>query len=179
LAAHPVPVTVHVNPSSATAGGTQVVGIANDEVAFEELANVRHLGGGLESDNWVTVRSTAEAPAKLIIPVRDVSALTLQLLLALLGTGSNVHSHGGNSTAIHGDAPGVALGLRPKDTGQKYLYGPNWKLHRDSRARIVWSRNRMLYDGSELILAPHRSTDGTKKAYMHDSAAAINAHYFA
>ena len=177
MTAGPVPGTLHINPTAAAAGGTQVVGIDGDRMEFDDGAGVRHFGGGLEADNWVTLRRPGEKPPALSIPVRDVSATSLQLLFSLLSTGTGLDSHGGNSTAVHGVPPSVALVIRPKDTNQDYLYGPAWRLHQDSRALLVWARNEWHYSGSLLVLAPHRSTDGTKQAFKKATAAAINTAY--
>jgi hypothetical protein len=177
MSAHPVPGKVFITPTSAAVGGTQVTGIFEDRVEFDDGTKTEHYGTGLEADAWGTLRAPGDAPAALYIPLRDVSSVTMQLLLSLLSTGANMHSHGGGSTPIHGDPPGVALVIRPKDTTQNYLYGPRWKLHKLCEKRIVWSRKALRFEGNTLILAPHRSLDSTKKAFMEDTPANINSHY--
>lgn len=176
MAATPIPGKLYHTPTNATTGGTQVTGIEGDEFSFDDGRGVRHFGGGLEADNWVTLAGPPEKPAALIIPVRDVSSTTLQMLFSLLSTGTGLDSHVGNSTAPHGVPPSLALVIRPKDTTQDYFYGPAWRLHADSVKRLTWSRNVWHYDGSLLVLAPHRSSAG-KKAYMKGTATAINTYY--
>lgn len=176
MAAHPVPGKLYIGPTNATTGGTQVTGVEGDQFSFDDGRGVRHFGGGLEADNWVTLAGAPERPAALEIPVRDVSSTTLQLLFSMLSTGTGLDSHGGNGTAPHGTPPSVALVIRPKDTTQDYFYGPAWRLHADSVKRLVWSRNVWHYEGSLLVLAPHRSSAG-KKAYMKGTASAINTYY--
>jgi hypothetical protein len=176
MAAKPRPGKLYIDPTSAAVGGTLLAGILDDRIEFDDGRTVRHFGAGPEIDNWATLAAPAASPAKLIIPVRDVSAATMQLLLALLSTGTAIHSSGGQGTATHGMPPSVALALRPKD-GSEILYGPRWTLHAESVKRLVWSRTAMRYEGSQLVLAPHRSLDHTKRAFMEDSAANIDAHY--
>lgn len=176
MSAHPRPGKLYIDPTSANVGGTLLAGIFEDRIEFDDGRGVRHFGAGPEIDNWATLAAPATVPARLIIPLRDVSAATLQLLFALLSTGTAIHSHGGQSTAAHGNPPSVALALRPKDGGS-ILYGPRWKLHAESEKRVIWSRTVMRYEGSRLVLAPHRSLDHTKRAFMEDSAANIDSHY--
>lgn len=176
MAATPIPATLHINPTNATSGGTQITGIEEDRVVFDDGRGVLTFGGGLEADNWVTLAGPAVRPASLTLVVHNVTSTTLQLLFSLLSTGTGIDSHGGNGTAPYGVPPSVAIGLRPKDTTQDYFYGPAWRLHADSVKRLTWSRNVWHYDGSLLVLAPHRSSAG-KKAYMKGTATAINTYY--
>ena len=176
MAAHPVPGLVFINPTAAAAGGTQLRGIFDDQVEFEDGTEVEHHGGGLEADSWVTTRKQGR-PAVLLIPVRDVSSTTIQLLLGLLSTGTGADSNGGTGIGVHGVPPAVSLAIRPRDTGQDYFYSPRMVLHERSVKRIVWSRTVPKYDGSVLALCPERSLDGTKQAYKLGTAAAINTTY--
>lgn len=175
MAASPLPGKLYLEPTTAGAGGTQIVGISEDRIEWEDGIETRHVGAGLDSDDWETLRAPSEMPPRLIIPVRDVSSVTLQLLFSLLSTGTGMKSHGANTVGIHGVAPGWALALRA-NVGNEILYSPRWKLHAESVKRIVWSRSAMRYEGSELMLAPHRSLDG-KRAFMLDTAANIDAYY--
>lgn len=177
MTAGPIPGKLYIDPTDATTGGTQVVGIAEDAMVFDDGRGVQHFGSGLESDAWTSIQGPAETPPKLVIPLRDISATTLQLLFSMLSTGTGIDSHGGNSVGIHGNLPSVALVIRPKDTTQDYFYGPRWKLHQDSVKRITWSRNVAHFDGSELALCPQRSLDGTKQAFKKGTASAINTAY--
>lgn len=177
MAAHPTPGKVFYNPTSAAVAGTQIYGIADDRVEFDDGAGVQAFGTGLEADAWAIQRAPGERPAALYIPVRDVSSTTMQLLFSLLSTGSTMHSHGGNGVAVHGDPPSVALVVRPKDTTQNYLYGPRWKMHPLCERRLTWHRGVFRYADSLLVLAPLRSLDGTKKAFMEDTVANINTYY--
>lgn len=177
MPASPLPGKLYIDPTSAGAGGTLVTGIADDRIEWDDGIATRHFGAGLEADNWTTLRAPSDAPPRLIIPVRDVSSATLQLLFSLVSTGTGMHSHGGNSTPIHGDPPGVALVIRPKSASASLLYGPRWKLHAESEKRIVWSRTSMRYEGSLLVLAPQRSLDHTKRAFMEDTAENIDSYY--
>lgn len=175
MAAHPRPGKLYLEPTSAAAGGTQIVGIFEDRIEWDDGIQTVHVGAGLAGDDWETLRAPSDSPPRLIIPVRDVSSTTLQLLFSLLGTGSSIRSDGAGTVGVHGVAPGWALALRPND-GSAILYGPRWKLHAESVKRIVWSRTAMRYEGAELILAPHRSLSG-KRAFMEDTAENIDAHY--
>lgn len=172
-----IPGKPFINPTDATTGGTQIKGIFEDRIEFDDGRGTRHFGSGLESDAWTTIAAPAERPPALIIPVRDVAATTLQLLFSLLSTGSGIDSHGGNSVAVHGDPPAVALVIRPKDTTQDYFYGPRWKLHQDTEKRLVWSQGVAHFEGSVLMLCPQRSQDGTLQAFKKGTASAINTVY--
>lgn len=177
MTAGPLPATLWISPTQANVGGTQVRGIFEDAITWDDGVGAAHFGGGLESDNWTTIRRPDATPPKLIIPIRNVNAQSLTLLFSLLSAGSNVVSHGSPSTAVHGNPPAVALALRPKDTTQLFLYGPRWTLHADSVKRLTWHRNRAHYDGAELALAPSRSLDHTLRAFMFDTAANIDTYY--
>lgn len=177
MAVKPLRGELYLTPTSAAVGGTRIQGIVEDRIEWEDGAGTAHFGGGLEADNWITIRRPNAQPARLTIPLRDVASTTLQLLFAMLSTGTGFDTHGGNGTAIHGLAPTAALVVRPVTSGELFLYGPRWALHAESLARLTWSRKVARYDGSTLILAPQRSLDGTKKAAMFATAANINSHY--
>lgn len=177
MAAGPIPGRVFLAPTSAAVGGTQVRGLFEDSIGFDDGTLTEHYGAGLESDNWTTVRTPSTTPPKLILPIRDQTTQGFQLLLSLLSDGASVHSSGGVSTAVHGTPPSVILAVRPKDTTQKYLYGPRWYMHRDTVKRITWHRNLFHFDGASLELAPSRSLDHTLRAFMLDTPANIDAHY--
>lgn len=174
MAAHAIPGKVYITPTNATTGGTQLVGLADDRITFEDGVQVAAWGADLQPDAWDVVRLPGKPPA-LRLGLQDVSATGRQVILAALGTGSNAVSAGGNGTAIGASPPSVALVVRPRDTSQLYLYGPAWRLHPLHEGRLVLARDLPFFDS--LVLLPCRSADGTKRAWMLDTAANINSHY--
>ena len=176
MAAHPVPGKLYINPTNATTGGTQLVGIAGDRTVFDDGGEVRAYGTGLEPDAWTVVRAPGRPP-KLTLALGDVSSVARQMILALWGTGANAVSAGGNGTSVFAAPPAVALVIRPTDTSQLYWYSPRVVLHPEHVARLLWSRTDAVWQDAMLALLPRRSADGTKRAWMLDTAANINTHY--
>jgi hypothetical protein len=114
----------------------------------------------------------------LRLPLRDVSDNARKLLYSLLTTaGTSLNSEGGTGKDMFNLSTPYAMVIRPVDTSLLYFYSPRLTLHADSRTVMTWSRATKVFEGSELILMPERSLDGTKRAWMLDTAAAINAYY--
>lgn len=176
MAAHPVPGKLYINPTNATTGGTQLVGIAGDRTVFDDGGEVKAYGSGLEPDAWAVIR-TPGRPPKLELALGDVSSTGRQMILALWGTGSDAVSAGGSGTSVHAAPPAVSLVIRPRDTTQLYWYSPRVVLHPDHVAKLLWSRGEFVWQDALLALLPRRSADGTKRAWMLGTAANINSHY--
>lgn len=174
MAAHALPGKLYIGPTNATTGGTQLVGIAEDQTTFEDGVQVQAWGADLAPDAWSVLRLPGLPPA-LRIGLQDVSTTGRQLILSALGTGSNAVSSGGNGTAIGAEPPSVALVIRPRDTGQLYFYAPAMRVHPDHIARLTWSREAPFFDA--VVLLPCRPSGGTTRAWMLDTAANINTHY--
>lgn len=176
MARHPIPGVAYLAPTNATTGGTQLVGIDGRRIEFDDGAEIRAFGSGLEDDAWCAVRVKGRPPA-LRLALQDVSATARKLLYSILSSGgSSLNSDGGNVPLFHGGGA-YALVIRPDDTSQLYFYAPRLVLHPESRAKMVWSNTGGHFAGSELILLPERSLDGTKRAWMLDTAANLNSHY--
>jgi hypothetical protein len=176
MPASPFPGKLYLNPASAGVGGTPIEGILDDEISFDPSRPTEAHGSGLDPDSWSAVEVPGDEPPALVIPVRDVSAETLSMLLAAISQGTALHSSGGQAVESFDSARSSALVLRPR-SGTQLLYGPRWARHPRCQASIVWHRTKLRFEGSTLILMPQPSLDGTKRAYMEDTAANINAHY--
>jgi hypothetical protein len=176
MAKFPIFGVPYLAPTNATTGGTQLVGITDRRVEFDDGARVRTIANDIRADAFVTLRAPGVPPA-LIIPLGDVSATARKLLYSLLTSGgSSLQSHAGNVYPLN-LAQGYSLVIRPDDTNQLYWYSGRVTMHEQSKARMVWAPTGGHFDGSELVLMPERSLDGTKRAWMHDTAANINTHY--
>jgi hypothetical protein len=176
MTATAIPGKVYISPTDATSGGTQLVGIAEDAITFDDGVEVKVYGAGLEPDNWASIRVPGRPP-KLLLSLGDVSDTARKLFFAAWGTGSNAVSAGGSGISVHAAPPAVSLVIRPRDTSQLYFYSPRVVLHPDHVAKLLWSRTETHWRDAVLTLLPMRSSDNSKRAWMLDTAANINTHY--
>ncbi len=179
MAGNPVPGAIYLNPTNATTGGTKLIAIERNRIEWEDGVKVRHVGTGVDPDAWETLR-TPGRPALLRIAMRDESATARKLVHSALSTsGSSLNSDpaAGSGTYMFQPMPGNALGFRPDDTSELYLYTPRAAIAEDAEIRRLASRIFTTYHESDLILALQRSLDGSKQAFKWDTAAAINSYY--
>jgi len=171
MTARSIPARVYIGPTKAATTGTVVLNIQDDTVQWEDGRKTKAVGGGLEPDAWDTVEDFENSPPSLSFSLRDVSAQTIDLLFGFTTAGtSKLHSDKNDTPAE------FTLAVRP-DGSDNILYGPRWKLHPDSVAILQWARDMSAYEDTEVILIPQRSTDGTKRATMLDTASAIDTYY--
>ena len=176
MARHPIPGIAYLAPTNATTGGTQLVGIDGRRIEFDDGERTREIANHITADSFITIRAPGVSPM-LRLALQDVSATARKLLYSLLTSGgSSLQSHAGNNYVFN-PATAYALVIRPDDTSQLYWYSSRLTMHAESRAKMIWSNTGGHFAGSELILLPERSLDGTKRAWMLDTAANINTHY--
>lgn len=176
MAVHAIPGILVLDPTDATTGGTNIVGIDDDGIEFDDGREFRVVGSGFQRDAFDILPTRGRAPV-LRLPLRDQGSTSMQLLFDYLSIGTAIHSDGGQASPNYVSTAVGALLIRPVDTTQLYFYGPRWVLHPENEGRIVWHRNRLHFDGSVLALTPRRSINGTLRAWSRDTAANINSYY--
>lgn len=172
-----VPGRLFVSPTSATVGGTELVGVENRRHEFDTGRRSRIVKGGLEQDAFRAIAAPS-APAVLTLLPRGDTTQLMQTLFGLnLATGGGLQSSGAG-VLKDGEIPTrFAIVLRPFDATQKYLYSPSWQIHPESLPFVVWDPVLPRFSGAVLKLFAGRVPGGGVPAVAHDSAAAIDALY--
>lgn len=172
------PGTLHVDPTTAATGGVELKGILARDIRFDPGIETRRRRTGFGADSGFRERRGRVRPARFVVGLRSQAAAALKVLLSHLTTdGSTMRPRGGTSAAPFAKMPTFGLVLRPDDTGEKYIYGPNWSLTQESQIMLTHSDDFSQLDGAVLVLEAGRPTNATGPAWLWDTAANVDSVY--
>lgn len=174
------PGSLYLSPTNATTGGTLIGGVEEQSISLVVSDEVRLRRNGVGSSSGFRLRHGRLNPPRLIIPLRQQDATALKILFSHLTTdGTTFRETGGTATKEFAALPTFAIVLRPKNTGEKYLYSPNWSVADESLHLVNHSEDASQLEGVSMVMIAGRPTDAQSgsPAYLWDTAANINTAY--